>query len=602
MNYLFVLPKNNSKISWYNIFPFGVAYVSAYLKSQGHSVFTANLEFDERDTTKAMTALLREHEIDVLCVSGLSRDYPRIKVLIDCGRAVNEHLIVVAGGGIVTADAETAMQALGADIGVIGQGEVTMHELATALDGGLPMDAIPGLIYRRNGGYVTTPARREIADLDSLPLPDYEGFRFPEFMKQVDYRVAYVIASRSCPYRCTFCFHPSGKKYRRRSLDSVFGEIDLLINRYGARSIAISDELFSIDRDRILDFCDRIASFKTPWSVALRVSDVDRQLLDTMKRAGCTEISYGIESADDTILKSMRKKITRAQTERALELTFDAGIEIQGGMIFGDVAETPATVANTLRWYDDHLRFNLNLNMIEVFPGTPLYHQAHAHGIIPDKIDFLRDGCPLINVSKLSDDEYRRLASAVYERNMLAKYEPETYELSEISEEGTCMIRAQCNRCQTTFDVSADPFHVTQTRCPQCRQRYYVDPMNFMQHDGRLPTVEFADAPSVALWGAGELCIKMLDRFPALHDDRFVVVDSSKSRQGYTVRGKTIHAPEHAIAAGANAVIVTVIRRKDEILGQIADLRWPADIYLPEPVRTGTTGLSFGLAPMGRAA
>ena len=433
-------------------------------------------------------------------------------------------------------------------------------------------------------------------------MPDYEGFRFPEFMKQVDYRVAYVIASRSCPYRCTFCFHPSGKKYRRRSLDSVFGEIDMLINQYGARSIAISDELFSIDRERILDFCDRIAGFKTPWSVALRVPDVDRQLLDTMKRAGCTEISYGIESADDTILKSMRKKTTRDQIERALDLTFDAGIEVQGGMIFGDVAETPATVANTLRWYDDHLHFNLNLNMIEVFPGTPLYHQAHARGIIPDKIDFLRDGCPLINVSKLSDDEYRQLASAIYERNMLAKHEPASYELSQIDPDGTCTIRAQCDRCHASFDVCTDPFHVAQTRCPQCRQRYYVDPMNFLQHDDRLPDAEFADAPVVAVWGAGELCIKMLDRFAALRDDRFVVVDSSKSRQGYTVRGKTIHAPEHAIARGANTVIVTVLRRKDEILKQIAGLQWPADIYLPESVRTGARGLSFGLAHMGRAA
>jgi hypothetical protein len=418
-------------------------------------------------------------------------------------------------------------------------------------------------------------------------------------MKQVDYRVAYVIASRSCPYRCTFCFHPSGKKYRRRSLDNVFGEIDMLINRYGARSIAISDELFSIDRDRILEFCDRIDAYKTPWSVSLRVPDVDRPLLDTMKRTGCTEISYGIESADDRILKSMRKKISVRQIERALDLTFDAGIEVQGGIIFGDAAETADTVAKTLRWYDDHLHFNLNLNMIEVFPGTPLYHQACASGVITDKVDFLRDGCPLINVSKLSDGEYQQLASAIYERNMLAKYEPDSYELSQIDQKGVCTIRAQCHRCHATFEVCTDPFHVAQTHCPQCRQRYYVDPMKFMQHDDGLPGADFADGSSVALWGAGELCIKMLDRFAELHDDRFLVVDGLKSRQGYTVRGKAIHSPEQAIGKGANKVIVTVIRRTDEILEQIEELNWTADIYLPKLARTGDVH-SFELSRIGR--
>jgi hypothetical protein len=120
-----------------------------------------------------------------------------------------------------------------------------------------------------------------------------------------------------------------------------------------------------------------------------------------------------------------------------------------------------------------------------------------------------------------------------------------------------------------------------------------------MRHDGRLPDAEFADAPSVALWGAGELCIKMLDRFTVLHEDRYVVVDSSKSRQGHTVRGKAIHAPEHAIANGASAIIVTVVRRKDEVLEQIESLRWQADIYAPELSRTEPAGLSFGLTRIG---
>lgn len=594
-NYLLALPKESAKSTGHNVFPVGIAYVSAYIKSRGHRVYTANLEFFEESTHDALKKLIEEHSIDVLGTSGLSRDYPRLKSLIDTARAIKPDILIVVGGGIISGDPEPAMVALGADIGVIGQGEITMHELATALDNGLSYENVPGLIFKSGDRYVTTCVRQDIKDLDELPFPDYDGFAYPEYMKQTNYEAAYITASRSCPFKCTFCFHPSGDRYRKRSLDNIFLEIDQLLERYKVRTLVVSDELFAPKRDRVIDFCNRIAKYNIDWAVQLRVCDVDEDLLKLMRDSGCISISYGIESADDRILTSMVKKITLAQIEKALQLTYEVGIDIQGGLIFGDAAETKETVENSLKWYDEHVHYALDLNMIHIFPGTVLYKNALARGILQDPVKFLTDGCPLINVSRLTDQEYRNLASNLYERNMRAKYEPQVYGLSGIKDDGSCSADMTCNRCGSNFSSGADTMHIQRVSCPECRQRYYIDPFKKLQLSSSLPEDNFAHDNRVVLWGAGELCIKLLENYPILQDEKFVVVDSSRSRQGYTVCGKFIHPPEIIGKHEVKTAILTVVRRKAEIMRQLAAYPGIANIFLPATRKMDDGRASFGL-------
>ncbi len=579
-NYLLVLPKEAAKVSGgYNVFPIGIAYVSAYIKSRGHQVFTANLEFHDGSTHDALKRLIEAHDIDVLGTSGLSRDYPRLKELIDIARAIKPAIKIVVGGGIISGDPEPAMIALDADFGVIGQGEITMHELAAALDNDQPYDNVPGLIFKRGDGYITTEVRKDIKDLDLLPFPDYDGFSYPEYMKQTNYEAAYITASRSCPFKCTFCFHPSGDKYRKRSLDNIFQELDMLVEKYPFQVLQVSDELFAPKRDRVIEFCKRIAPYKLKWAVQLRVCDVDEELLKMMKDSGCISISYGIESADDKILTSMIKKINLEQINKALALTHEIGIDIQGSLIFGDSAETRETVRNSLKWYDEHLHYALDLNMIHIFPGTLLYRNAMTLGIVKDPVQFLKDGCPLINVSMLTDQEYRDLSSNLYERNMRAKYEPEVFSISDVQEDGSCIAHMACNKCGCPQDFTVDTLHIHRTFCPECHQRYYLDPFKYLALPDILP--ELPAQKPIALWGAGELCIKLLDHYPALQDERFVVVDSSKSRQGYSVCGKPILPPSYLDEHKIDTVILTVVRRKHEIMRQLSNYPTVTNILLP---------------------
>jgi radical SAM superfamily enzyme YgiQ (UPF0313 family) len=586
MNYLLVLPKESAKSSGgYNVFPVGIAYVSAYMKQCGHQVFTANLEFFEASTETALEELINTYAIDVIATGGLSRDYKSLRELIDIARGIKPELIVVVGGGIISGDPKPAMIALGADIGVIGQGEITMHELASALDQGGSYENVAGLIFKSTGDYVTTAPRLEIKHLDELPLPDYDGFAFADYMRQIDYSVAYIIASRSCPLKCTFCFHPSGDKYRKRSLDDIFKEIDYLVDTYHPKILTISDELFAPNRARVIDFCKRIADYGIEWTVQLRVCDVDEEMLKIMSDSGCSTISYGIESADDRVLTSMAKKITRAQIDRALRLTYAAGIDIQGGLIFGDAAETKDTVATSLKWYDEYVHYGLELNMINIFPGTALYKNAVLFGIVKDPVKFLTDGCPLINVSQLTDDEYRDLASHLYERNMRAKFEPTDYSVHDIDTDGLCTATMKCNKCGTPVSIESDLLHISRTLCVKCRQRHYLDPFKKLSLPANLFSGNLPPDEKIVLWGAGELCIKLLDNYPELQDERFIVVDSSKSRQGYSVCGKTIHSVSYIEENNIRTVIITVVRRKDQILQQLKAYPAVTHIHLPRTPR-----------------
>ncbi|MEN6374033.1 MAG: radical SAM protein [Smithella sp.] len=572
MNFLLVMPKNAAKSpGGYNVFPVGIAYVSAYFKAYTkYNITTANLEFCDSPTFEALNTLITENDIDVICTSGLSRDYYKIKEIIDISRQIKPGIITVIGGGIISSDPEPAMIALGADIGIIGEGEITLCELAAALDYKSPLENVPGLIFKDNNAYTITYIRKEIDDLESIPLPDYDGFDFPKYMASINYDTAYVIASRSCPFSCTFCFHPSGKKYRQRSMDDLFREIEYLLSNYKVRLLVVSDELFATNKNRVLDFCVRIKKFNTLWSIQLRVCDVNAELLQVMKNSGCYCVSYGLESADDSVLKSMRKHITVSQIENALKLTHDADIDIQGGFIFGDIAETTETANRTLKWNSEHAEYVLELNMINIFPGTPLYNHAVSEGIIRDKVKYLKDGCPLVNVSQLTDKEYADLSSYIYESNMKPRYAPKEYQIVSCSDDSQCSITIKCNKCHHEQTIAADALHNQITWCSKCNQRYLVDAFAKLNHEDKESISLFSAESKVALWGAGEICIKLLNAYNEFNTERYAVVDISHSRQGKTICGKEIFSPSIINEMNITSVIICVVRRGHEIIDHIS--------------------------------
>ncbi|MDR2009085.1 MAG: B12-binding domain-containing radical SAM protein [Bacteroidales bacterium] len=429
LNILLVIPRyetygGNGKY----VMPLGILYVSSYLKKSNiANVYTLNMNHHEGSEEEILKYYFKTFNIQILGIGGLSGEFADINRIARLTKTINSQIKIIVGGGVITADAETAMQAFGiADFGVIGEGEITIIELLKAINNEVPIEEISGLIFLKNGNFIKTEARKEIENLDILPFPDYEGFNYKEYLETnpdmsdegKKYTQVSIIGGRSCKYNCTFCFHPSGSTYRQRSLDSIFKEIDYLTSNYEISYIALREELFATDNQRVIEFCNRICHYDFDWSIQLRVDSINSELVDILRNTRCRYVFVGIESAHDTVLKSMRKGINLQQIEYALNLLSEAGLNSRSGIIFGDKAETFETVMWTYNWYKNNKsNYRMFLDMIIAFPGSKLYIDACQNGIIPDTVQFLKDGCPIVNTSRLNDVEFDKLIKLVEKEN-----------------------------------------------------------------------------------------------------------------------------------------------------------------------------------------
>lgn len=421
LNYLIVMPCQADMRSQY-YFPIGMGIVSSSLKASGRTVFTLNLTYKENPQELLKKAIV-DNNIDVILTGGLSGEYAQLREIIDIAKDVYDRIVTVVGGGIITADPETAMRALEkADYGIIGEGELTVNALAYALETGAEASLVEGVIAKRGTDYVMASKRGEIMDLDCLPFPDYEGFDYAEMLQRKYSGTAQVseygmplAASRSCPYRCTFCFHSSGEKYRRRSIDNVFKEIDWFKSKFPFEHIHIADELFGNDMAWVSEFCARMKPYGVTYLISTRLDRVNAhiEILDMLKESGCTAILFGVEHISETILKSMQKKTSPALVEPVFEECLRRGITPKAQIIFGDLEETPETVREALDWWGKHRKYSINIDFIIVFPGSHIYKVACERGIIKDPVKYLQDGCPLVNITKMSDEEWASMKEEI---------------------------------------------------------------------------------------------------------------------------------------------------------------------------------------------
>lgn len=438
-NVLLLVPRYHTYgLEGHYVMPMGTLYVSSYLKRSGvANVVTLNLNHHDGDEYDILNDVIKRENIDIVGFGGLSGEYQDLARMARYARTIKPDIILMMGGGIVTADPETAMMAIPeVDYGMIGEGEITVTELIEVLTNNADPHKVDGLIFRdQQGALIKTANRKEIHDLDSLPFPDYEGFNYGEYLiKNPDmsdegkrYSQVSVIGGRSCKFNCTFCFHPSGTRYRQRSLDSIFKEIDWLTRHYDISYIALREELFATDNERVRDFCKRIEKYDIDWSIQLRIDNVNQELVNLLKNTRCRYVFVGVESAVNKILKSMHKGITVEQIENALEMLHLAGLNSRSGVIMGDTMETAATAEETIAWFlKNHERYRMFLDMIIAFPGSIIYNRACKDGIIPDKVQFLKDGCPIVNLSLMTEQDFLRMMNIVEKYNY-RKYNYKNY-------------------------------------------------------------------------------------------------------------------------------------------------------------------------------
>ncbi len=396
-------------------FPFGLAYVASSLLNAGHEVTVVDMEGDRLSVSEAVRRTV-DSSPGVVAFGGMVTRFRYVKELAGLIRGEMPGVFMVAGNSGATTVPEIYLKSCGLDCVVLGEGEVTAAELVFAVEEAGDWRQVPGIAWLDDDGLVQKSAPREpVADLDSLPWPAWDLFHIENYVSSMDHRQKKVrhleaLASRGCPFNCVYCYRIYGRNVRRRSPEAIVAELVELVKLYDIRYTGFPDDLFTSDKKFVMEICalmrEKLPGIK--WSCLGRVNTVDREMLETMKNAGCDWISYGIESGCDRMLEKMKRGVTAKQCLDAIKLTESVGIHAEGSFIIGMYGETRDSVKRTVEFCRE-ADITAPMLFVTPYPGTAIFSMALERGLIKDVEEFLmRMNAAdelLVNLTDFTDSE-----------------------------------------------------------------------------------------------------------------------------------------------------------------------------------------------------
>jgi len=304
------------------------------------------------------------------------------------------------------------------DIVVRGEGEYTMLAIADGLlRGHGALGEVTGITYTANGDVIIAADRPFILNPDELPTPARDLFPLPMY----DRAISVLMSRGGCPCDCVFCavnnIWQGGRRFR--SAQNVVKEIVELIKTQDCDEINFADDTFTLSRKHVGELCEAFAEAgemaRCEWRCTTRVDMVDRALLETMREAGCTSITFGVESGSQRILDSIDKRITCGQVLNAVGTALDLGMDVLCSFMFPHPDDTEETVGEQKAFMNRliDLGATVSLALTTPFPGTPYYENADALGIriLTTRWDEF-DGKHLVIATRhLSEDQLRGLLS-----------------------------------------------------------------------------------------------------------------------------------------------------------------------------------------------
>jgi len=349
-----------------NAVPIGLYHVAAVLKENHYDVEILNWHNIHRTPEKIEEVLL-EKRPDVIGFSILHANrWGGIEIARIAKKLDPKVKIVFGGIGATFLWEHFLTHFPEIDFVITGEGEYAFLNLIRWIEKGdnNGLNNIKGIAFRKKEGIAKTQDADLIPRLDQLPIP----------AKYFEYQL--LSTSRGCPWRCTFCGSPKfwSKKIRFRSPENFVEELEMLYKK-GITFFYFSDDTFSIDKDRVIEICKRILEKKIEisWYAISRVDYVDDDILYWMRRAGCTQISYGIESGSEKIRKLFNKKVNTTQIKKAFALTKKYGILPRAYFIYGSPGETWETIQETIDLILEIKPLSVIFYILDLFPGTKLY-------------------------------------------------------------------------------------------------------------------------------------------------------------------------------------------------------------------------------------
>jgi anaerobic magnesium-protoporphyrin IX monomethyl ester cyclase len=360
--------------------PLGLLYICAYLRGKGQDVEV----FDSTFSTKE--ELFGRLKTPPATVLGVYANLMTRKNVVEILRVAHENGWKTVVGGPEPGAYIREYLSAGADVIVIGEGEMTMEELLPALPSADPaaLGKIKGIAFLDAEGNVErTPPRPQIPNLDALPRPARDTVEIPQYLEM--WREAHgrsslsLITARGCPYHCNWCSHEVfGKTHRRRSVGAVVEEVDWLLATYHPDMLWIADDVFTIHHGWLREYAAemRRRRLRVPFECISRADRLNSEVVRLLAELGCFRLWIGSESGSQRILDAMQRGVTVEQVQTSMALCKAQGIATGMFLMWGyggeELSDIEATIEHVKRSAPDVFLTTL------AYPikGTPYYERA----------------------------------------------------------------------------------------------------------------------------------------------------------------------------------------------------------------------------------
>jgi radical SAM superfamily enzyme YgiQ (UPF0313 family) len=372
-------------------------------------------------TVQQVMEKIRWHNPQLLIIETSTPSFANdIKIIEQIKNIVPESRIAVCGPHAGVFAEELLQRFTWLDFILIGEYEYTVLELVTCLETRSGLKSVPGLAYRDKESVLVTGPRRSLDNLDSLPWPERKDvpiYAYNDGFAGLPVPNVQMWASRGCPYQCIFCLWPQvmyqEHKYRKRDYVDVADEMEFLVKEYNFKAVYFDDDIFNIDREYVNNICMQIRKrrLNTPWAVMARADLMDEELLKIMADAGLYAVKYGIESANNDVLRRCKKGTDMKKVCSVIQMTSNLGIKIHLTFCLGLPGQTKETVYQTAEFLQKMQPDSFQVSYAVPFPGTEYYRYILQNNQLSsrDWSDYDGGRSCIVSTEGLSKEELKRM-------------------------------------------------------------------------------------------------------------------------------------------------------------------------------------------------
>jgi len=397
----------------YLMVPMSLIYVASLLRENGFAVRVIDYMAQKNAHIKQVLADVRAYSADLIFTSIVFPTcYNDFQIIQHIRNATGAHLSAIGLMGSLLPEESLSNSTL--DSVIRGEPEETSLELAIALRDKRELAGIRGISCKIDGEIIHNPPRCFIKNLDALPFPARDLIDQAAYTLPINRRpYTFIIPSRGCTKSCIFCevrlYY--GNQLRLRSIPNVMEEIREIVHKTDITDIEIFSDNLTLNRNFVVDFCNGILEngLKIRWMANSRVDTVDKELLQLMRKAGCTGLAFGIESCNQTVLDNIKKGTTLENIKNAISWAKQEGIKVLAHMIIGLPGDTKETIKENVtilnRLNPDFVGYYFAIP----YPNTEFYELAVRNNWLKEKRwdRFELDSC-IVETSSLSRQELKK--------------------------------------------------------------------------------------------------------------------------------------------------------------------------------------------------